>query len=215
MFGSVRGIGSGDRSAFGLLFVAIARSTPTSEHEDTQTDSDHIAITPQTGPIPTHPNPQMVYLFTRLPSVTPDDAFVGASGAFELANKSSPEAGSLKFAISIVCAPNKPIAPDQRPTISMYVSNTGETSKLENGSVVFASGVLIFGVTSQAMAFHADASDVRVLGKLEPKGDVGTIYCSYIGTVQSYKEQPLRAKVVNGLLKVTPPLAPDINFTTL
>lgn len=153
----------------------------------------------------------MTYIFTQLPLVTATQPFVGAHGVFEIdkgRTKENAQGEYFAFDINIECTSCSNTAPPiLRSIITLQIANVGDKSRYQDKSVIMASGLVVFGVTNQALSFHADASDIRVLGKAESTENLGTIFCAYAGGVQKYLERPAVEGVVSGLLHVDIPLS--------
>lgn len=154
-----------------------------------------------------------MYLFTRLPLVNATQPFVVGSGIFELTKGRKGDAGKGKayaFDINIACKSTHKDSPTvARSIIAIHIFNVGEQPRYPNNTVLFASGLLVFGVKGQAISFHADAKDVRTLAKGESTSNQGTMFCSYIGAAQKYLEKSGAKGMVDGLLHVGLPLKDD------
>lgn len=150
----------------------------------------------------------MVYLFTRLPLVAATQPFVNGSGIFEVTKGRTGETGKSKsksfaFDINIACSstPQEGLS-TKCSIIAIHIFNVGDRSRYPNNSIIFASGLVVFGHKAQAISFHADAKDIKTLAKGESTADLGTVFCSYVGTAQKYQQRDGGEGVVNGLLHI-------------
>lgn len=203
----------------GSSFVALSRRDankgtgkhPYSKREGRLTSSllpSHL----NSSPFSLLPRPLMAYLFTRIPLVNATQPFVGGSGVFEVTKgRTGDTAGGKAFAfdINVACgssAKTTTATTIKRSIVSIHIFNVGNRSRYPNNSILFASGLVVFGTSTQAMSFHADASDIRKLAKGESIEDLGTMFCQYIGTAQKYLERPMPGGGIDGLLEVGLPL---------
>lgn len=154
----------------------------------------------------------MVYLFTQIPLVTASKPFVTGSGVFKLqsgGSKEPPQDNSFTFEVNVACGALSKTAPLQkRSLITLHIFNVGDSTRYPDDTVLFASGLLVFGAQVQGVSFQADASDVRVLmGKEQEDAALGTVFCSYVGTVQKYLQKPAGGDgLVSGLVHIDLPL---------
>lgn len=159
----------------------------------------------------------MPYLFTLLPTVTASQPLIGGYGVFQIKKGRTAKTSrgrTFAFDITISCTTSQGETTEgEQSVITLHVFHVGDAPRYANDSFVFASGLVVFGMSAPALSFYALAEDVQVLQGANPSG---TIFCSYTGTVRTYSDKPSDdSNSINVLLEVSLPLGKEEeNFST-